>query len=99
MITDNSNYNSNISTRESGKSQGNTCSLLKIMDFVVRKLEKVKHGEELLLNFDRNTIKRVLTNCVTVCYATCRADLHLVVKTAQCVVGMELPHLDSMYAN
>lgn len=40
-------------------------------------------------------------NCATVWYASCTAtekkDLNHVVKVAQCIVGMELPQLDTIY--
>ena len=71
--------------------------------FFLRRLRKAKLPSQLLINFYRSTIESILCYCSTVWFSSCtagnRKDLARVVKTAQWIVGAQLPSLDSVYAS
>ena len=71
--------------------------------FFLRKLKKAKVSTQLLVNIYRSTIESMLCHCAIVWYSSCTAensrDLTQVVKTAQRIVGIKLPELDSVYSS
>ncbi|XP_075935394.1 uncharacterized protein LOC142935136 [Anarhichas minor] len=70
--------------------------------FFLRKLKQAGVPSALLVNFYRSVIESILCMCFTVWYASCtaenRRDLARVVRTAQRIVGVTLPDLDTVYA-
>lgn len=69
--------------------------------FFLRKQKQAQFPPKLLLNFYRTMTERTLTNIITVWYRSCAAaeQKNRVGKTTQCVVGLELPHLEDVYTN
>ncbi len=69
--------------------------------YFLRKLRKANLPQKLMVNFYRCTIESILTNCMTAWYGSCtkaaQKALQQVVKTAQVIVGMNLPSLDHLY--
>ena len=70
--------------------------------FFLRKLRKAGLAPQFLNNFYRSTIESILCQGCTVWYSSCTAEdrrnLARVVKTAERIVGAELPDLDFVYA-
>lgn len=71
--------------------------------FFLRRLKQAGLPLRLLVNFYHCTIESILLHCAVVWYASCRAEdkkcLSRVVKTAQRIIGTELPNLDTAYAS
>ncbi len=69
--------------------------------YFLRKLRKANLPQKLMVNFYRCTIESILTNCMTAWYGSCtkaaQKALQQVAKTAQVIVGMNLPSLDHLY--
>ncbi|TWW76279.1 hypothetical protein D4764_13G0009410 [Takifugu flavidus] len=69
--------------------------------FFLRTLKKNHLSSDILVNFYRCTIERILTSCVTVWYGNCSASdrkaLQKVVKTAQRIAGAPLPAIEDIY--
>uniref|UniRef100_A0AAZ1XIU5 Alkylated DNA repair protein AlkB homologue 8 N-terminal domain-containing protein n=1 Tax=Oreochromis aureus TaxID=47969 RepID=A0AAZ1XIU5_OREAU len=69
--------------------------------FFLRTLRKNHLSSDILVNFYRCTIERILTNCITVWYGSCsaldRKALQRVMKTAQCIAGAPLPAINDIY--
>lgn len=57
---------------------------------------ETKIPQKLLLNFYRSTVETILTNCATVCCASCTVPERKEPKVAQGIVKMELPQLDTI---
>src|SRR4029434_8402620 len=69
--------------------------------FFLRRLKKFGMDSVIFTNFYRCTIESILTGSITVAYGHCRAKdrkvLHSVVKTAEFIIGRELPDLQDTY--
>ena len=65
-------------------------------------LKRNRLAQNLLINFYRSTIESILTYGCTVWYSSCtdveRKDLQCVVKTAQRIIGTELPRLCDVHS-
>ena len=63
--------------------------------YFLRTLRKAHLSPRILVNFYRCTIESILTNCISVWYNSCtvsdRKALQRVVKTAQYIIGTQLP--------
>ncbi len=63
--------------------------------------EEANLPQKLMVNFYRYTIESILTNCMTAWYSSCakaaQKALQQVVKTAQIIIGTNLPSLDHLY--
>jgi len=70
--------------------------------FFLRRQKQAGLPSELLVNLCRSVIESILCQCFTVWYSSCtadnRRDLARVVRTAQRIVGVTLPGLDTVYA-
>ena len=82
----------------------NTSSLIKKAHqrlFFLRKLRKIQLSHLTLKNFYRCTIESTLTYCIPAWYGNCtvleRKALQRVVKTAQRIIGLPLPPIESIY--
>ena len=66
-----------------------------------RRLKKFGMDSVILTNFDQCTIESILTGCITVWYGSCTAKdrkvLRSVVRTAEFIIGKELPALQDTY--
>ena len=69
--------------------------------FFLRRLKKFGMDSVILTNFYRCTIESILTGCITVWYGSCTAKdrkaLRSVVRTAEFIIGRELPALQDTY--
>ncbi len=69
--------------------------------YFLRKLRRANLPQTLMVNFYRCTIESILTNCMTSWYGSCtkaaQKDLQQVVKTAQDIVGTNLPSIDHLH--
>lgn len=69
--------------------------------YFLRRLRRANLPQKLLVNFYRCTIEIILTNCMTAWYSSCtkaaKKTLQQVVKTAQVIVGIDLPSLEHLY--
>lgn len=65
------------------------------------KVEKLKVSWTHLIQHPEPTIDSILTNGIMVWHRSCTPaelkDQHRMVKTSQCVVGLQLPHLEDVY--
>lgn len=68
--------------------------------FFLRRLRRTNLPQKLLVNFYRFTSESILTNYMTAWYSSCtkvaERALQWVVKTAQVIVGTELPSLEHL---
>ncbi len=71
--------------------------------FFLRKTKQARLSTQLLVNFYHCIIESVLAYGIIVWYASCtgenRRELCRVVKTAQRIIGPELPSLDTVYVS
>lgn len=69
--------------------------------YFLRKLRRANLPQKLLVNFSRCTTESISTNCMTAWYDSCtkaaKKALQQVVKTAQDIVGTDLPSLEHLY--
>ncbi|XP_062859991.1 polycystin-1 [Trichomycterus rosablanca] len=69
--------------------------------YFLRRLKKDHLSPQILTNFYRCTIESVLSNCVTVWYGSStvadRKALHKVVRTAQRIIGTQLPTIGDLH--
>ncbi|KAI4878726.1 hypothetical protein NFI96_018494 [Prochilodus magdalenae] len=67
----------------------------------LRRLQRVNLPQQLLCNFYRSTVERILTSCITVWYGSAtsaeRKALQRVVKTAQHITASTLPPIQDIY--
>ena len=69
--------------------------------YFLRRLKRARASTTTMCSFYRGTIESILTSCITVwhgsCSASCRKSLQRTVKTAEKIIGVPLPSLESIY--